>query len=371
MHPDSIIYHDEAKSRKWNYEQGLMLEAFYQTWMQSGDSLYLTYIKRNLDYYIADDGTIRTYKLSDFNLDNIAPGKGVVRLYALTGQDKYRKAADVLRDQLRQQPRTRSGGFWHKKIYPFQMWLDGLYMAEPFYTLYAATFGENKAFDDIAHQFLLIEKNNRDEATGLYYHGWDESRSERWANPKTGRSASFWGRSIGWFAMALVDVLELFPADHPGRTDLERVFKDLARSVLHYREDSTGLWYQVIDKPGEKGNYLEASASAMFAYALAKGARLGYLPAEMGEKGMESFTGVLNHLTETGDDGVIHLMKTVKVGGLGGKPYRDGSYDYYLSEPTRTDDFKGYGPFLLAAIETERLSGQLNNGGDEARGKGN
>jgi len=356
MHPDSIIYPDVPKSRRWNYEQGLVLEALYQMWALTGDSTYVRYVKQNLDYYILPDGTIRTYRLEDFNIDNIAPGKVTVRIYQMTGEEKYRLAADILREQLRRHPRTKSGGFWHKKIYPYQMWLDGLYMGEPFYTLYATEFGEREAFDEIALQFLLIEKNNRDSASGLYYHGWDESRSERWADPLTGRSANFWGRSIGWLAMALVDVLEYFPQNHPRRPDLERIFRNLAESVLPYRDETTGLWYQVVDRPTAEGNYREASASAMLAYALAKGTRLGYLGAETGRKARQTFQGILEHLVTIDQNGLLHLQDVCSVAGLGGKPYRDGSYAYYIREPKRTDDFKGYGPFLLAAIETERLA---------------
>jgi unsaturated rhamnogalacturonyl hydrolase len=286
----------------------------------------------------------------------------------MTGEEKYRKAAALLRQQLRLQPRTASGGFWHKKIYPFQMWLDGLYMAHPFSTLYAAEFGDTAAYEDIARQIHLTERNLRDSVTGLYYHGWDESKSQRWANPKTGRSPNFWGRSIGWFAMALTDVLEIFPGDHPRRTDLERIFKDLARSILAHREQATGLWYQVMDKPGKTGNYRETSASAMFTYALAKGARLGYLNPDAGRTAEESFRGIIRHLVRIGDDGIVHLPDVCKVSGLGGSPYRDGSYEYYVGEARRTDDFKGYGPFLLAAIEIERLT--AGPAADRDRGSG-
>ena len=358
MHPDTIVYHDEAKSRRWNYEQGLMLEAFYQMWVHSRDNRYLGYVKRNLEYYIDTVGAIRTYAMEDFNLDNIAPGKVVVRLFRQTGDDRYRTAASHLREQLRSQPRTSGGGFWHKKIYPFQMWLDGLYMAESFYTLYALEFRDSAAFDDIARQFLLVEQHNRDTRTGLYYHGWDESRTQRWSDPKTGRSPNFWGRSNGWFAMALVDVLEYFPQIHSRRPDIERIFRNLMQSVLAYRESTTGLWYQVMDKAGAKGNYREASASTMFTYALAKGTRLGYLPPEAGNTARESLHAIMDHLVTAGEDSTLHLHDVCRVAGLGGNPYRDGSYQYYTSEPRRTDDFKGYGPLLLAAIEIERLAAQ-------------
>jgi unsaturated rhamnogalacturonyl hydrolase len=354
LHPDSIVYQDEAKSRRWNYEQGLMLEAFYQMWRHTGDTAYVRYVRKNLDHYIAPDGSIRTYELEEFNIDNVTPGKAAVRMFELTGEVRYRLAADTIRKQLSLHPRTKGGGFWHKQIYPNQMWLDGLYMGSPFYAHYAAAFNEPTAFDDIVRQFRLIEENLRDPTTGLYYHGWDESREQRWADPATGRSPSFWGRSVGWFCMAVVDVLDDLPADHPDRQDLTRILRDLAPAVLAVRDGKSKLWYQVLDKGGAPGNYWEASASAMFAYAFVKGANRGYLDKEYATYGCESFEGLLRHLVTVGADGTLLLREVVKVSGLGGKPYRDGSYEYYVSEPRRVNDFKGYGPFLLAAIEIER-----------------
>lgn len=360
LHPDSIVYQDEAKSRRWNYEQGLMLEAFYQMWRHTGDTTYFLYAKKNLDHYVAADGSIRTYELEEFNIDNVTPGKAAVRQFEQTGDVRYRKAADTIRTQLALHPRTKSGGFWHKQIYPYQMWLDGLYMGSPFYARYAAAFNDPKAFDDIVHQFRLIEQHLRDPKTGLYYHGWDESREQRWADPATGRSPNFWGRSVGWFSMAIVDVLDDLPAEHPGRQDLIRILRDLAPAVLAVRDPESNLWYQVLDRGGAPGNYWEASASAMFAYAFTKGANRGYLAKEYVTYGQESFEGLLRHLVTVESDGTIRLREVVKVSGLGGRPYRDGSYEYYISEPRRVNDFKGYGPFLLAAIEVEKAKGALD-----------
>ncbi len=354
MHPDSINYPAEMKSRKWNYEQGLMMEAFYQMWLYSGDSLFLKYIVKNLDYYIREDGTILTYKYQEFQLDNVTPGKTALRLYNLTKNDKYKYAADTLRKQLADQPRTNIGGFWHKRIYPYQMWLDGLYMAGPFYTLYSVMFNDPAAFDDIADQFLLIAKHCYDKRTGLYFHGWDESRQQRWADSITGCSPNLWGRSLGWFAMALVDVLEYFPYDHPKRADLLRILNNLSENMLKQRDEKTKLWYQVVDKPDEKGNYPEASVSSMMAYAFAKGSNHGYLNSDFRKRAEETWNGIIENLISIDSSGVIHLHHVCSVSGLGGNPYRDGSLAYYFSEPQRTDDFKGYGPFLLTAIELER-----------------
>jgi unsaturated rhamnogalacturonyl hydrolase len=356
MHPDSIDYPNETKSRKWNYEQGVMLEALFHMWQYGADSLYLKYIEKNLDYYIEDDGKIRTYRMEEFQLDNITPGKVVLRLYEMTRDQKYRIAADTLRLQLSLQPRTPEGGFWHKRIYPNQMWLDGLYMAEPFYAYYAKLFDDAAAFNDVAKQFFLVRQHCYDPRTGLYFHAWDESKQQRWANPETGCSPNLWGRSIGWLAVALVDVLDHFPENRPERTDLLRMLNDLSASLLKQRDEKTKLWYQVIDKPDVKGNYLEASASAMFTYAFAKGANRGYLPADFRARAEESFQGIIKHLVSIDSSGIVHLEHVCSVGGLGGNPYRDGSVAYYLSEPQRTDDFKGYGPFLMAAIELEKSS---------------
>jgi unsaturated rhamnogalacturonyl hydrolase len=234
------------------------------------------------------------------------------------------------------------------------MWLDGLYMAGPFYAQYAAMFNDSAAFDDIARQFLLIARHDRDSTTGLFFHGWDESKKQRWANPTTGCSPTLWGRSLGWYAMGLVDVLEYFPKQHPMRNELIKILNDVSTAMLKQRDVKSNLWYQVVDKPGVKGNYLEASVSAMFAYSYAKGANEGYLPHEFFDRAKETFAGILEHLVSIDSTGVVHLEHVCKVGGLGGNPYRDGSVAYYLGEPQRTDDFKGYGALLLAAIEIER-----------------
>ncbi|NWF89339.1 MAG: glycoside hydrolase family 88 protein [Ignavibacteriaceae bacterium] len=354
LFPDTIAYRSEAKSYKWNYEQGLMYEAFYQMWVHTNNKKYFDYLKKNIDYYVENDGNIKTYKLVDFNIDNITPGKTLLRLYADVKEEKYKKAADTLRKQLSLHPRTNEGGFWHKKIYPYQMWLDGLYMAEPFYAKYAQMFDESGSFDDIANQFLYIHKHLKDEKTGLYYHGWDESKSQKWADPNTGRSPNFWGRSNGWFIMALVDVLEIFPQDHPRRNDLLRIFVNLSESLKSFRDAETKLWFQVLDKGNLNGNYIEASASLMFIYSFAKGANKGYLDKEYLKIAKESFESLSGKLVTIDSNGFLYLNNVCSVGGLGGNPYRDGSFEYYISEPKRTNDFKGYGPYILAAIELEK-----------------
>ena len=354
----NVLWHDAARKEsgypaRWTYEHGVVLKGIESVWRNTGDKQYLEFIQRQMDHFVNDDGTIRTYSHDEYNIDNINTGRMLLFLFKQTGQDKYRKAAALLRDQLKSHPRTSEGGFWHKKIYPSQMWLDGLYMGEPFYAEYAATFHEDTAFDDIAKQFILMERHSRDEKTGLLYHGWDESRKQRWANPQTGRSPNFWARAMGWYAMALVDVLDYFPAKHPQRAELIAILNRLARAVAKYQEPNSGLWYQVMDKGSAKGNYFEASASCMFVYALAKGVRNGYLPSTYQRVAENGYRGIVKQFLKTDANGQLNLEGTVSVGGLGGNPYRDGSYEYYLSEKVVTNDPKGIGALLLAAGEME------------------
>jgi unsaturated rhamnogalacturonyl hydrolase len=352
-HPGAVTYDSATPDRRWNYEQGLMLQAFLRMEEKTRDERYSRFVRANIDQYVDGQGVIRTYDLSSYNLDNIAPGRALLELYRRTGERKYRAAADSLRRQLRDQPRTREGGFWHKKIYPYQMWLDGLYMAGPFYAEYAAQFGDSAAFDDVVNQFLWVEKHTRDRATGLLYHAWDASRQQRWSDSLTGRSPNVWSRAMGWYAMGLVDVLDALPPDHRGRKRLLRILGGLADALWRVRDARTSLWYQLTAKGGVKGNYLEASGSAMFAYAFARGANKGYLSIIYRERARRVFQGILENLVTVDPDGLVNLHRTVRVGGLGGSPYRDGSVAYYLSESLRTNDMKGVGPFLLAAIELE------------------
>ncbi|HEX8072332.1 MAG TPA: DUF4350 domain-containing protein [Pyrinomonadaceae bacterium] len=358
------LLNEPGKPEKWAYEQGVLLKGIEGVWLATGDGKYFRYMQEGVDHFVNADGTLRTYKLEDYNIDNVLPGRVLLTLYNVTGQEKYRKAAAHLREQLKTHPRTSEGGFWHKKVYPSQMWLDGLYMGEPFYAEYAATFREPADFDDIARQFTLMELHARDTKTGLLYHGWDESRQQRWADPATGRSPNFWGRAVGWYAMALVDALDFFPAGHPKRAELIAILGRVAAAVEKYQDAKTGLWYQVLDKGGAEGNYLESSASSMFVYALAKGVRQGYLPARYLRVAQRGYQGLGSRFIETDANGQTNLTGTVSVAGLGGNPYRDGSYQYYLSEKVVTNDPKGVGAFLMAANEMEMAAGQ-----DSGRGR--
>ena len=354
LHRDSIVTKTGQPAR-WDYEQSLVLKALERVWERTADAWYYNYILRDMNRFVGPNGSIRTYRVDEYNLDNMPGGRILLTLSQQTeaGRDKYRKAADTLRAQFARQPRTKENGFWHKQRYPYQMWLDGLYMAAPFYAEYGVLNKQPENLDDVVRQFALIEKHLVDPKTGLLYHGYDESRQQKWADPKTGRSPNFWGRSIGWYAMALVDVLDYFPADHPKRAALIGYLQRLMPAVITYQDKASGCWYQVVDQGNRKGNYPEASASCMFVYALAKGVRLGYLPEIMRANAKRGYDGILKTFVETAPDGVIDLNGTVSVGGLGGSPYRDGSYDYYLSEPIKKNDLKGVGPFIMASIEME------------------
>jgi unsaturated rhamnogalacturonyl hydrolase len=350
------LWKDSATTARWVYDNGVVMKGIEGVWLQTANRKYFNYIHNYIDAVVSPEGEIKGYKGEDYNLDNVLCGREVLTLYKVLGTPKYYKAATQLREQLKGQPRVPEGGFWHKKRYPNQMWLDGLYMGEPFYAEYAATFHEEADFDDIANQFILMEQHARDPKTGLLYHAWDQSKKERWANPKTGLSLNFWARADGWYAMALVDVLDQFPANHPKRTELIAILNRLAAGIQKYQDPQSGLWYEVLDKAKEKGNYPEASASSMFVYALAKGYRMGYLPATYKAVAEKGYKGILNKFIETDADGQVNLNGTVSVGGLGGNPYRDGSYQYYLSEKVVKNDPKGVGAFILAAVEIERLA---------------
>lgn len=341
---------------KWSYDMGVVLKGFEGIWMRTGDSKYYSPILNKIDFFVKDDGSIKNYELDEYNLDHVNNGKLVLLLYRVTGKDKYKKAADLLRSQLKTHPRTNEGGFWHKKIYTNQMWLDGLYMAEPFYAEYAMLFNEESAFDDIANQFIWMEKHARDPKTGLLYHAWDESKQQQWANKETGTSPLFWSRAMGWYANAIVDVLDYFPATHPKRQALIDILNRLVNAIEKQQDKATGLWYDIMNYNGadKEKNYFETSASCQFTYAVAKGVRKGYLPASKISIAKKGYEGIVKKFVKV-EDGQTNLHGTVKVSGLGGNPYRDGSFNYYMSEPVIVNDPKGIGAFLLASNEMEIL----------------
>lgn len=340
----------------WNYEMGTLLEGIDAVWAETEDPRYFAYIKNSVDQFVRPDGSIATYAPQEHQLDSILLGRQLLLLYRATGDARYSKAATFLYTQILQQPRNPAGGFWHKQIYPNQMWLDGLYMAEPFYAEYATSFSHPEAFGDITRQFQLIYEHARDPKTSLLYHGWDESKKQGWANPATGDSSQFWARGMGWYMMALVDTIPNYPAEDPGRQQLISQYRQLATAIARVQDPKTGLWWQVLDKGGDKGNYLESSASCMFVYALVRGVRLGYLPSTYLKNAYRGYAGILNHFVQTGPRGEVSLTGTVKSAGLGGHPYRAGTYAYYIGEKAVTNDPKGIGAFLLAATEMEELA---------------
>lgn len=352
-HPESYMI-DDAKKPKWDYVHALVLHSIEELYKKNPDPRYKAYVRSYVDQFVQADGSITTYEFEKYNIDLVLPGRLLFDVYASSKEDKYLKALQLIRKQLSEQPRTQSGGFWHKQIYPNQMWLDGLYMGEPFYAEYTAKFENGKSFDDIAKQFELIQLKATDPKTGLLYHGWDESKQMPWANKETGNSPNFWSRSLGWYAMALVDVLDYMPKDHPKRKELIQYLNNVSEALLKF-QDKSGLWYQVTDKGGEKDNYLEASGSAMFSYAFAKGANKGYLPSKFKKAANKAFDGLTTVLIKKVDqDGGITLTNCCQVAGLGGNPYRDGSYEYYVNERKKDNDPKATGPFILAALELNR-----------------
>jgi unsaturated rhamnogalacturonyl hydrolase len=348
---------------EWGYEEGVLLDGMAAEWHATADGQDFAYIKAAVDKYVTDSGAITGYKADGHTLDDIEMGRAVLLVYRVTQQAKYYQAAKFLEEQLAVQPRTASGGYWHKQIYPNQMWLDGAYMAEPFRAAYAATFQQPGDFDDIAKQLLLMDAKMRDPQTGLMKHGWDESKEMPWADKTTGLSPEVWGRAMGWYAMALVDVLDWMPVDHPQRGAVIAALNRTAAAVGKFQDAKTGLWWQVTDKGGEAGNYPEASASCMFVYALAKGVRMGYLPQSDERAARRGWEAIQKTFVTSGADGLMVLNGTVKVGGLGGKPYRSGSYDYYIGEKTQANDAKGVGAFLLAGSEMEQAATEATGQG--------
>lgn len=356
-HTVTTLWKDSLPTgNKWTYDQGVILKGFEGIWQDTGDKSYYDFIKYCMDKFVQPDGSIRTYKLDEHNLDYVLCGRNLLTLYKQTKEEKYLKAMQLLRSQLQTQPRTYDGGFWHKKRYTNQMWLDGLYMGEPFYAEYAATFHEDTVFNDVARQFILMEKHSRDAKTGLLYHAWDAAKKERWADPQTGHSPHFWGRAMGWYGMALVDALAQFPANHPKRKELLAILQRYADAATRWQDKPTGLWFDILDKGGDGKDYPEASASCMFVYTLAKGVREGFLPAQYLPVAQKGYAGIIKKFIRTDERGLLALDGTVQVSGLGGNPYRDGSYEYYMSEKVITNDAKGVGAFILASVEIERAA---------------
>ena len=341
-----------GKPNTWNYIDGCMITAVLSLYEMTGDRKYLDFADNFVSFYVNEDGTMNTYDIWEYNLDNVRPACNLFALYDLTGKKKYRKAMDTVRSQLETMPRTNEGNFWHKKIYPNQVWLDGLYMAQPFYMEYERRYRKMNGCLDSFHQFENVKRLMRDEETGLYYHGYDESREMYWADKDTGCSSNFWLRATGWYMAALVDTAQAMGEQlyYEYRT-LQDTLKELAESVLKFMDDDSSMFYQVINKADEEGNYLETSGSALIAYAMAKGCRLGYLTKRFGKIAEKIFFGITEKYLSRNEQGLPRLGGICLVAGLGGAERRDGSLKYYFSEPVVENDAKGTAPLLMAYTE--------------------
>nr|WP_321380071.1 glycoside hydrolase family 88 protein [uncultured Bacteroides sp.] len=340
---------------KWDYCHGLELGAILDVYDMYSDKKFFDYALSYADTMTYEDGRIETYNPNELSLDRINTGKFYFRIYEQTKNEKYKKALDLLRNQFDRQPRTSEGGFWHKKVYPHQMWLDGIYMGSPFYAEYAFRNNRPQDYADIIKQFVVIARHTYDPANGLYRHAWDESREQKWADKKTGQSAHCWGRAMGWYAMALVDALDYIPKHEAGRDSMLNILNNVATQIKKYQDKKTGLWYQVIDRSGDKGNYLESSCSTMFVYTLFKAVRMGYIDKSYLQVAEKGYKGILHDFIEVDKQGVVSITRACAVAGLGGTPYRAGDYEYYINEKIRPNDPKAVGPFILSSLEWERL----------------
>lgn len=345
---------DFQPSLKWDYCHGLELGAMMDVYDRYGDAKFYEYALAYADTMVNEDGTIKKYKLTDYSLDRINSGKMLFRIYEQTKDDKYKKALDLLRSQFDGQPRNADGGFWHKKVYPNQMWLDGLYMGTPFLAEYAYRNNEPQAYQEVINQIKIVARHTYDPANGLFRHACDVSKREKWADKETGQSQHCWGRALGWYMMAIVDDLDFIPQHEPGRDTVLVILNHIAETLKKYQSPE-GLWYQVMDKSGEPGNYLESSCSAMFVYSLFKAVRKGYIPSSYFAVARKGYEGILNEFIKVDDNGLVSITKACAVAGLGGKNYRMGDYDYYIHEQIRDNDPKAVGPFILASLEWEGL----------------
>lgn len=356
--PDRPVWNIEkilqGKTSDWNYIDGCMIKAVLEMYAITGDKDYLDFADEFIDYRVREDGSIDGYDVEELNIDNVNAGKTLFELYDLTGKEKYRKAIDLVYSQIEKMPRTREGNFWHKNIYPNQVWLDGLYMCQPFYMEYETRYNGKKNCGDIYGQFETVVRQMRDSETGLYYHAYDSSKEMFWCDKVTGLSQNFWLRALGWYSMALLDTMD--KADQEDVEEIgkmKRVFRELIDSMVKYQDES-GMWYQVVNFGGMEGNYLETSGSAIFAYAILKGVRLGYLEESYRSCGERAFEGICERYLHI-EEGNMSLGGICLVAGLGGKDKRSGTFEYYMSEPVVKDDAKGVGPFLLAYTEMRRI----------------
>ncbi|MCR5706274.1 MAG: glycoside hydrolase family 88 protein [Acholeplasmatales bacterium] len=346
-----------GKPCKWNYIDGCMTNSLIELYKLTGDKKIYDFVKAYIDYFVNEDGTINTYEKEKHSTDDIAEGRTLFSLYDISGEEKYRKAIENIYAQIKEQPRTPEGNFWHKEIYPNQIWLDGLYMAQPFYLTYETRFNKMENYNDIIGQIKNVRKYMFDEKKKLYYHGYDASKKMFWADPKTGLSKNFWLRSIGWFTVALADCAEIINQQmYDEFRTITTLLKEIIDSLLTYQDPKTKMFYQVVDKGDMKGNYVETSGSAMIAYSILKGVRMGILPERYQKIGLDIFDGICENMLKE-NNGSLDLEGICLVAGLGPDKdrRRDGSYEYYISEPVVANDAKGVGAFTMAYIEVLRI----------------
>ncbi|MBN1116171.1 MAG: glycoside hydrolase family 88 protein [Bacteroidales bacterium] len=347
---------EEADKPRWTYTFGLVSAAMVKLYDATGDLRYYNYAKSYIDTLLDENGQIKTYKKTDYNIDMINSGKLLFIFYEDTKDFRYKTALDTLHKQLEEHPQTEIGGYWHKKRYPHQMWLDGLYMGGPFIAQYAKVFNNSEDFNKVTRWYINMEKVARDPETGLLYHAWDESREQAWSDKETGCAPNFWGRGMGWYGMALVDLLDYLPSEHPNYTEIVAIIQRMAVAITKVQDKETGIWYQVLDQEVRAGNYLEGSVSSMFSYFLLKAVNKGYIDADTYKPvAFKAFEGTVKNLIKKTDDGTLVITPVCAVAGLGGDPYRDGSFDYYINEKRRDNDPKAVGPFIMAALEYEKL----------------
>ena len=384
--PIYLDFTDKQKrpNGKWSYVMGIELEGILDTYLAYQNPIFADYCKRYPEQMIDAQGNTTGYKFEDLNLDNIRPARFILRANRLWPHKGSDKALQTFFKQLEQQSRTKEGVWWHKKIYHWQVWLDGIYMGLPFYTLSAEELrgkaNAKKYYDDAVDQIGKTFKRTYDEKTGLWKHAWDETHTMFWADKQTGLSKHTWARAQGWFVMAMIEILDALPNDYARRGEVIEMLQQAMTATLNYQDKKSGVWYDVLDVKDPK-NYLESTASCMFDYALLKGARLGYLPTKenlaagvkqyplceaakkMGAEkydfkaeGVKAYNAILKNFIKTNDDKTISLTHCCAVSGLGPEksPNRDGSFEYYMSEPIRENDAKGIGPFIWASLEMER-----------------
>jgi unsaturated rhamnogalacturonyl hydrolase len=348
---DSLIHYVEGRP-KWAYDVAFLGMAIDK--LGDVDPKYSRYMEDWVSYFVHSDGTVTDYRLKEYNLDRIFPGRNVLTAYRRNPGESYKIAMDSFISQLETHPKTNSGGYWHKNIYPWQMWLDGIYMASTFMVQYAKEFNQPEWYDTAVSQARMAYEKTLDPATGLLMHAWDESREQRWCDRTTGKSQYPWSRAMGWYTMALLDILDYLPADNPGRKELIAILQNTCEALVKVRDPKSGLWYQVLNHGGREGNYLEGSGSAMYIYTFAKGARLGYLDKKYRKIAETAFDDFTRELVTVDQKGLVTIKNICGGCGLGGNPYRDGSYEYYINERRFDNDTKGVAPFILAALELDK-----------------